>query len=198
MTLVTRKLPRKTLGLLPTSKAHFHSITPKMTLILESSVVAANKAYASKFSASDENLLLPPVKEVAVVTCMDTNIMPASALGFKLGDAHLIRNGGGSAREALRSLVVSQQMFGTKAIMVIKHTDCGMATFDNPTIHGLIKKNLGVNADDQDFGAIEDIEQAVRDDVKFLKTHKLIPEVVRGNTTGWIYDAKTGKLTKVV
>lgn len=53
---------------------------------------------------------------------MDTNIMPASALGFKLGDAHLIRNGGGSAREALRSLVVSQQLFGTKAILIIKHT----------------------------------------------------------------------------
>lgn len=106
---------------------------------------------------------------------MDTNIMPASALGFKLGDAHLIRNGGGSAREALRSLVVSQQLFGTKAIMIIKHTgmsnfprmslqkltlwvitDCGMTTFDNPTIHGLIKKNLSVNADDQDFGAIEE------------------------------------------
>ncbi|RPB12401.1 beta carbonic anhydrase clade D [Morchella conica CCBAS932] len=169
-----------------------------MTLILESSIVAANEAYAAKFTPEDVNLQLPPVKEVAVVTCMDTNIMPASALGFKLGDAHLIRNGGGSAREALRSLVVSQQLFGTKAILIIKHTDCAMTKFDNPTIHSLIKKNLGVNADDQDFGSIEDIEQAVRDEVEFLKTHELIPEVVRGNTTGWIYDAMTGKLTKVV
>ncbi|KAH0611842.1 uncharacterized protein H6S33_011107 [Morchella sextelata] len=198
MTLITRILPRKTPSLLSTLRAHFHSATPNMTLNLESSIVAANEGYVSKFSASDENLLLPPVKEVAVVTCMDTNIMPASALGFKLGDAHLIRNGGGSAREALRSLVVSQQLFGTKAILIIKHTDCGMTTFDNPTLHGTIKKNLGVDADGEDFGAIENIEQAVRDDVEFLKTHKLIPEVVRGNTTGWIYDPKTGKLTKVV
>lgn len=198
MTFIAKIVPRTTPKLFPTPRAHFHSTTPKMTLILESSIVAANEAYAAKFTAEDVNLQLPPAKEVAVVTCMDTNIMPASALGFKLGDAHLIRNGGGSAREALRSLVVSQQLFGTKAILIIKHTDCAMTKFDNPTIHNLIKKNLGVNVDDQDFGAFEDIEQAVRDDVKFLKKHALIPEVVRGNTTGWIYDAMTGKLTKVV
>ena len=78
------------------------------------------------------DLPMPPARRLAIVTCMDARIIPSRALGLEEGDAHVIRNAGGRARDALRSLVISQRLLGTNEIAVIHHTDCGMLTFTNP------------------------------------------------------------------
>lgn len=131
---------------------------------------------------------------------MDARIDTSSAFGIDLGDAHVIRNAGGSARDALRSLIISEQMLGTTEILVIKHTKCGMATFKNEDARGVVGKNLGPEAEDEckhlDFLPFPDLDEAVKDDVSFIKKSKLIPESV--SISGWVYDVQTGKTSKVV
>ncbi|KAL8812441.1 MAG: hypothetical protein Q9223_007290, partial [Gallowayella weberi] len=99
---------------------------------------------------------------------MDCRIDPAAAFGITLGDAHVIRNAGGSARDALRSLVLSEQLLGTTEIFIIKHTHCGMAGITNEAINATVLKNLGAGAL-AELGGIDwlpfaDLEQGVRDD----------------------------------
>ncbi len=131
---------------------------------------------------------------------MDARIDPASAYGIPLGDAHIIRNAGGSARDALRSLVISEQLLGTTEILVIKHTGCGMLTFKNDDVHAVVEKNIGAEAKKElaglDFQPFSNLEQAVEDDVKYLKESKAIPE--SAVVSGWVYEVKTGKIRSVV
>ena len=103
--------------------------------------VAANQQYAAKFTKSD--LPMPPGRKVAVVVCMDARIDPARALGLEEGDAHVIRNAGGRAEDAIRSLAISQELLGTREIVVIHHTDCGMLTFTNDVIRQKLGEDLG-------------------------------------------------------
>src|SRR5579864_464213 len=122
----------------------------------------ANEAYAATFEKG--NLPMPPARHVAVVTCMDARLHPARFLGLELGDAHVIRNAGGRVSDdALRSLVISQQLLGTNEVVVIHHTDCGMLTFSNDDLRAKIKQDLHANADDIDFLPFKDLEQSVRD-----------------------------------
>ncbi len=131
---------------------------------------------------------------------MDARIDPASAYGIPLGDAHIIRNAGGSARDALRSLVISEQLLGTTEILVIKHTGCGMLTFKNDDVHAVVEKNIGAEAKKElaglDFQPFSNLEQAVEDDVKYLKESKAIPE--SAVVSGWVYEVETGKIRSVV
>ena len=133
---------------------------------------------------------------------MDARIDPAAAYGISLGDAHVIRNAGGSAKDALRSLVISEQLLGTEEILLIKHTGCGMLTFKNEDAAGIVRKNLGEEAAGQlaafkgDVLPFPDLEGAVKDDVEFLKGSKLIPDKIK--ISGWIYEVETGKVTSVV
>jgi len=137
---------------------------------------------------------------LSTVTCMDARIDPASAYGIPLGDAHIIRNAGGSARDALRSLVISEQLLGTTEILVIKHTGCGMLTFKNDDVHAVVEKNIGAEAKKElaglDFQPFSNLEQAVEDDVKYLKESKAIPE--SAVVSGWVYEVETGKIRSVV
>jgi carbonic anhydrase len=87
----------------------------------------ANEQYAASFTKGE--LKMPPARRVAVVACMDARLDPARVLGLEEGDAHVIRNAGGRAADAVRSLVISQQLLGTREVVVIHHTDCGMLTF---------------------------------------------------------------------
>jgi carbonic anhydrase len=102
---------------------------------------------------------------------MDARIDPAAAYGIDLGDAHVLRNAGGNAKDTLRSIVISQQLLGTNEILVGKNTGCGMLTFDNATAKGIVEKNLGeegVNALSEfgeDFQPFPDLENAVKSDV---------------------------------
>ncbi len=153
----------------------------------------ANETYAANFQKGD--LAMPPSRHVAVVTCMDARIDPARALGLEEGDAHVIRNAGGRAADALRSLVISEQLLGTTSIVVIHHTDCGMLTFSNEDLHTKVKQELHADASNIDFLPFKDLEQSVRDDVAFLRNSPLIPQSI--DITGFIYDVKSGKLLPV-
>lgn len=120
---------------------------------------------------------------------MDARINASAAYGIDLGDAHVIRNAGGSAVEALRSLVISQQLLGTKEIIIIKHTGCGMLTFDNAKGAEIVRNNLGEEAVtglkhfNGEFLTFPELEQAVLDDVQFLRDSKLISDDVP--ISGW-------------
>lgn len=131
---------------------------------------------------------------------MDARIDPAAAFGIALGDAHVIRNAGGNARDALRSLVISEQLLGTTEIVLVKHTGCGMLTFKNEDAHAVVEKNLGPEGKRElaglDFQPFSDLEQGVRDDVAFLKGSKAIPDAV--TVSGWVYEVETGKVRSVV
>jgi carbonic anhydrase len=130
---------------------------------------------------------------------MDARIDPKGAFNIPLGAAHVIRNAGASARDAFRSLVISQQLLGTTEVLVVKHTGCGMLTFDNPAAKEIVKKNKGEEAakevEDLDFLPFPDLEQAVKDDVQWLKSKKLEEGV---KITGWIYEVETGKARQIV
>nr|ACP19538.1 beta carbonic anhydrase clade D [Hyaloscypha finlandica] len=171
-----------------------------MATPIQDNLVTKNKEYASSFT--DGHLALPPAKKYAVVTCMDARIDPALAYGINLGDAHVIRNAGASAKDALRSLVISEQLLGTEEILLIKHTGCGMLTFKNEDAAGIVRKNLGEEAAAElgafkgDFLPFPNLEGAVVEDVEFLKGSKLIPEKIK--ISGWVYEVETGKVRSVV
>lgn len=131
---------------------------------------------------------------------MDARIDPAAAFGISLGDAHVIRNAGGIAKDAVRSIVISEQLLGTTELLVIKHTDCGMLTFKNEDAHAIVKKNLGPEAEKElagvDFLPFPELDQAVKDDVTFLKGSKAVPDSIK--ISGWVYDVKSGGVREVV
>ena len=156
-------------------------------------LVQANADYASRFDRGD--LPMPPARRLAIVTCMDARIIPSRALGLEEGDAHVIRNAGGRARDALRSLVISQRLLGTNEIAVIHHTDCGMLTFTNPVLHAKVKQDLGADSTAIDFLPFSDVEESVREDVDFLLSSPLIPRDVP--VRGFVYDVRTGRLNEV-
>ncbi|HEY0755213.1 MAG TPA: carbonic anhydrase [Ktedonobacteraceae bacterium] len=162
-----------------------------MTVVQE--FLQANEAYAANFQKG--SLPLPPARKVAVLACMDARIDPARLLGLEEGDAHVIRNAGGRAADALRSLVISEQLLGTETIVIIHHTDCGMLTFTNQHIHEKIKQDLHADADHIAFLPFSNLEQSVRDDIAFLRNSPLIPDNI--TIVGFIYDVSNGKLLPV-
>jgi carbonic anhydrase len=156
-------------------------------------LLQANAEYARKFDRG--NLPMPPARKLAIVTCMDARIVPSKAFGLEEGDAHVIRNAGGRARDALRSLVISQRLLGTNEIAVIHHTDCGMLTFTNRDLHDKVQRDLGADASNIDFLPFADLEESVREDVAFLLSSSLIPGdvIIRG----FIFDVRNGTLREV-
>src|SRR5262245_47895568 len=112
-----------------------------MSAILDE-VLAANAAYAATFGEK-ANLALPPARRFAILTCMDARLDPAKFAGLAEGDAHVIRNAGGRASDdAIRSLVISYKLLGTREWFVVHHSDCGMETFTDDTIRGLLSQSL--------------------------------------------------------
>jgi carbonic anhydrase len=153
-----------------------------------------NKEFVSKFRHGDK--AMPPAQHLAVLTCMDARIHPEQALGFDIGDAHMIRNAGGRASDdAIRSLVISTTLLGTEEFAVIHHTDCGMLTFTNEDLRKKLSEERGVDASSVEFLPFPDLEQSVRDDVATIKTSPLLPNGIE--VTGWVYDVKTGKISPV-
>ena len=172
-----------------------------MTLVDQSTVarefVAANEHYAAQFAKAD--LPMPPGRKVAVVVCMDARIDPAKALGLEEGDAHVIRNAGGRAEDAIRSLAISQELLGTREIVVVHHTDCGMLTFTNDDIREKLGATNGPDcaqvAHQIDFLPFPDVEQSVRDDVAAIKASPILRKGVP--VSGFVYDVKTGRIHQV-
>ena len=152
----------------------------------------ANATYAGSFDKGD--LPMPPARHLAVVACMDARLDPAKALGLAEGDAHVIRNAGGLATDAIRSLVISQQLLGTREIAIVHHTDCGMLTFTDEQLRTKLHDELGVNTDIR-FLPFSNLEQSVRDDIAAVKASPLLLKDVP--VRGFIYDVHTGKLDEV-
>ncbi|KAH8725442.1 carbonic anhydrase [Phaeosphaeriaceae sp. PMI808] len=163
----------------------------------EQNIERGNQEYAAAFTQGD--LALPPSQKYAVLTCMDARIDPAAAFGIPLGAAHIIRNAGASARDAFRSIVISQQLLGTTEVLVVKHTGCGMLIFDNETAKGLVKKNKGTTAakevEEIDFLTFSNLEAEVKKDVEWLQ-NRAVEQGIK--VSGWIYEVETGKARKVV
>lgn len=159
------------------------------------SFLQANSAYVDLHGTA--HLPLKPKTQVAIVTCMDSRLHVAQALGLALGDAHILRNAGGRATDdMIRSLVISQQQMGTREIVVLHHTDCGAQTFTNESFADHIHQELGVDVSGQDFLPFQDVEESVREDMQILLDSPLIPDDVVIN--GAVYDVDTGKMTQVI
>ncbi|PGH13717.1 hypothetical protein AJ80_06222 [Polytolypa hystricis UAMH7299] len=170
-----------------------------MTTPIQQNLESKNVEYAAAFTKG--HLALPPAKKYLIVTCMDARIDPAAAYGIDLGDAHVIRNAGGNALDALRSIVISQQLLGTREIILIKHTGCGMLTFTNEEAHALTEQTIGEQVRDElaalgDFQAFPDLEEAVRRDIELLKSRALVLKDIP--ISGWVYEVETGKVRRVV
>ena len=154
----------------------------------------ANQAYVDLHGTS--HLPIKPKTKVAIVTCMDSRLHVAQALGLALGDAHILRNAGGRVTEdMIRSLVISQQQLGTREIVVLHHTDCGAQTFKNEEFAAFLNQELGVDVSGQDFLPFTDVEESVREDVALLRQSPLIPADVE--ISGAVYDVATGRMTEV-
>lgn len=182
-----------------------------MTVLDE--VLRANEAYAATFGAKSE-LRLPPARRFAILTCMDARLDPARFAGLAEGDAHVIRNAGGRASDdAIRSLVISYKLLGTREWFVIHHTDCGMEYFSDNVINELLESSLETAelGDDgfYDVGAgpgssegryiewltIRDGARSVIDDVQRIRRHPLVPDWIA--IYGYVYDVVSGKLVEV-
>jgi len=157
-------------------------------------LVAANQQFAETFDQGD--LLMPPARQVAVLTCMDARLHPEKFLGLGIGDAHVIRNAGGRASDdAIRSLIISSQLLGTTEYVVIHHTDCGMLTFSNDDLRQKLVDQTGVDASHIDFLPFNDLEGSVRDDVQRLQQSQFVPNGI--SVRGFVYDVRTGRLSAV-
>ncbi|KAF7978895.1 hypothetical protein HWV62_44403 [Athelia sp. TMB] len=162
---------------------------------------AANAKYVESFGDKG-SLPLPPGKKLTIVTCMDARIDPAASLGIHEGDAHVIRNAGGSAKEALRSIIISQRLLGTREVAVFHHTGCGMLTFSTEQLKDIVKNDapndvvVASQVDKYDFLEFSDLEGSVKSDVQFLKDSPLV--LKETDITGWTYDVESGKIKKIV
>ena len=155
--------------------------------------LANNADYAARFNKG--NAPAPPAKQVAVVACMDARIDTGRLLGLEEGDAHVIRNAGGVVTEdVLRSLVISQRLLGTREIILIHHTDCGMVTFTDDQLKAEIEADTGLRPSFA-MEAFTDEEEDVRQSIRRIQACPFIP--VKDSIRGFVYDVKTGRLNEV-
>jgi len=160
-----------------------------------SEMVQNDEAFAQTFDKGD--LPMPPAKQVAWLVCMDARLHPEKFLGLEIGDVHVIRNAGGRASDdAIRSLVISSHLVGTREFGVVHHTDCGMLTFSNDDLRTKLEDEVGVDAGDVDFLPFADLDQSVRDDVERIRSSPLLPEGI--TVSGYVYEVETGRLRQVV
>jgi carbonic anhydrase len=155
--------------------------------------LANNAAYARSFTSAD--LPTPPAKKVAVLACMDARLNVYGALGLREGDAHVIRNAGGVATDdAIRSLVISQRLLGTREIILIHHTDCGMLTFRDDEVKAAIEADTGLRPPFA-LEAFPDPAQDVRQSIRRITASPFVPH--RDSVRGFVYEVATGKLREV-
>jgi len=176
-------------------------------------VLSANTHYAEHFGEKGK-LAMPPARRFAILTCMDARLDPAKFAGLAEGDAHVIRNAGGRASDdAIRSLVISYKLLGTREWFIIHHTDCGMETFTNEIMTDLLSQSLKTASLDaagwRDIGegpgsdegkyinwlTIPDNAKSVVEDVTRVRRHPLVPADIP--IYGYIYDCKTGRLVEI-
>ncbi len=156
--------------------------------------LTANTGYARGFKLG--SLPMPPSRHLAVLACMDARLTIEPILGLKTGEAHVIRNAGGLATEdALRSLIISHHLLGTREIMIINHTDCGMLTFKDEELRTRLAKETGKRAQSPvHFHAFADLERNVREQIQTIKSHPWLAGIP---VRGFVYDVKSGRLQEV-
>jgi carbonic anhydrase len=176
-------------------------------------VLEANDRYAASFGDRGQ-LALPPARQFAILTCMDARLDPAAYAGLHEGDAHVIRNAGGRASDdAIRSLVISYKLLGTREWFVIHHSNCGMEFFTDEVMRQLLAHSLetaqlgpdgfhdvgtgpeSTEAAYIDWLTIADSHQSVIDDVTRIRSHPLVPKAIP--IYGYLYDVTTGRLVEV-
>ncbi|QIS02959.1 carbonic anhydrase [Nocardia brasiliensis] len=152
-----------------------------------------NAVYASTFTGP---LPLPPAKHVAVVACMDARLNVYGALGIQEGESHVIRNAGGVVTaDEIRSLAISQRLLGTREIILIHHTDCGMLTFTDDEFRASILQDTGIKPE-WAAEAFSDLETDVRQSIARIKASPFV--VHKDSIRGFIFDVATGKLNEVI
>ena len=154
--------------------------------------LANNEAYAASFTGP---LPLPPAKHVAVVACMDARLNVYAILGLQEGEAHVIRNAGGVVTEdEIRSLAISQRLLGTREIILIHHTDCGMLTFTDDAFKRSIQDETGLKPA-WSAEAFPDLDEDVRQSVKRIVSSPFVPHT--DSVRGFVFDVATGRLNEV-
>jgi carbonic anhydrase len=152
-----------------------------------------NAAYAESFEEGD--LQLPPARGVAVVACMDARLDVHKILGLKEGDAHVIRNAGGVITDdEIRSLTISQRLLGTREIILIHHTDCGMLTFSDDELKAQIHEDVGLKPHFS-MESFLDLEEDVQQSIARIQASPFIPH--KQSVRGFIYEVETGRLREV-
>ena len=155
--------------------------------------VTNNEAYAGKFTKG--HLSMPPAKQIAAVVCMDARLETGALLGLKEGDAHVIRNAGGVVTDdVIRSLTISQRLLGTREIMLIHHTDCGMLTFKDDDLKQQILDDTGIKPPFA-MEAFTDIDADVRQSMARIRASSHIP--YKDQVRGFVYDVDSGQLREV-
>jgi carbonic anhydrase len=154
--------------------------------------LANNEVYAASFTGP---LPLPPAKHVAIVACMDARLNVYAILGLQEGEAHVIRNAGGVVTEdEIRSLAISQRLLGTREVILIHHTDCGMLTFTDDEFKRSIQDETGLKPA-WAAEAFPDLEQDVRQSIKRIVTSPFVPHT--DSVRGFVFDVATGRLNEV-
>ena len=156
-------------------------------------LLANAERYAATFDKGD--LPMPPARQIAVVACMDARLNPYGLLGLSEGDAHVIRNAGGViTQDELRSLAISQRLLGTREIVLIHHTDCGMLTFTDQGFRDDIAAETGIRPS-WASEAFTDLDADVRQSMARIHAETSIP--VKDSVRGFVYDVSTGALREV-
>ncbi len=158
-------------------------------------VLKANEKYSQDFVLG--RLPMPPARHLAILACMDARLTVEQFGGLKTGDAHIIRNAGGLVTDdALRSLLISHHLLGTREWMIIEHTDCGMLTFTDADLLERLEKQTGtaVHSPSQ-FLAFQNLEASVVRQVRKLRSHPWVPKEIV--LRGFVYDVRSGKLKEI-
>ena len=151
-----------------------------------------NARYAEGFSGP---LPLPPAKQVAVLACMDARLDVYRVLGLAEGEAHVIRNAGGVVTDdAIRSLAISQRLLGTREVILIHHTDCGMLTFTDGEFRDQVESDTGVRPT-WSAEAFDDPEADVRRSARRITSSPFVPHT--DQVRGFVFDVGTGRLAEV-
>ena len=160
-------------------------------------IISANQEYAKEFGKKSD-LGAPPLRRLAVLTCMDARLEPLEFLGLELGDAHMIRNAGGRASDdAIRSIVISNTHLGTNELLIIHHSECGMEGFTQQEMGELLKEKLNtIEGEFVNWLSIADRIESVKSDAIHIRHHPLVSKEIK--ISGYLFNTKTGLLQEVI
>jgi carbonic anhydrase len=186
---------RRTAQTRAAGRKHAHKLSGKKTRSMTGidETLRNNACYAAGFDKGD--LPTPPKKRLAVVACMDARLDVHKILGLAEGDAHVIRNAGGVVTEdVLRSLLISQRLLGTREVLLLHHTDCGMLTFTDDQVREEVQREVGIKSPFA-LEAFRDLDQDVRQSMARILASPFIP--IKDTVRGFVYDVRTETLREV-